>query len=84
MRNKNVRGIQLSQYVTSWVKSGGTLEKGMRNGASGFKDWLQLFTIGGEFLTRSEVDRIFTYAMTGDTDLEGIAKGYLNAFASKD
>lgn len=77
------QGIYYSQYIASWVKSGGNFEREVIRDESGhiedivwlgeFRGWLR--SIG---LPENEVYEIATLADNGKLELEESAKAYLN------
>lgn len=75
--NKIIRGIHISRYVASWVKSGGTLACRGKNDAVDFRRWLKSLIIDGERLTDEEVRQVYNYATNGKLELEEDAKRFI-------
>lgn len=75
--NKIVRGIHMSRYVASWIKSGGTFDWNLLDGEVEFKAWLGTLIIDGEHLTEEEKQQICNYADNGKLELETSAKMFL-------
>lgn len=77
LENKIVRGIHISRYVASWMKSGGTFTQSPLNGRGAFRKWLGTFRIDGVCLTEDEKQQICNYADNGKLELETSAKMFL-------
>ena len=75
--NKIVRGIHMSRYIASWMKSGGTFTRNLWNGEVAFRAWLGTLIIDGDRLTEDEIREIRNYADNGKLELETSAKLFL-------
>ena len=76
--NTKIKGIHISRYMASWIKEGG--------GTFGpkFRKWLESirFDAGTEnesCLTKSEVDRICSFAKSGKAELESDAFRFIES-----
>ena len=82
--NKLIRGIPVSIYVASWYMAGGKtrtykikFDQIAENHAERMKDWLRTLVIGSEHLTEDEVNYIYDYARTGNSELKESAWQFL-------
>lgn len=82
--NVKIKGIHISRYIASWIKSGGTMKRYLntsdpskRRIESYFADWLRLLVIDGERLTEEEVLRIAYFAENGKLELEHSAEEFI-------
>ena len=82
LENKIVRGIHISRYIASWMKSGGTFDRSPWCGEIAFKAWLGTLVIDGEHLTEDEKRQICNYADNGKLELETSAKLFLRQCAN--
>ena len=65
-----IKGCHTSRFISSWVRSGGTLNR--RHGEDDFREWLE--SLG---LSKEEVDHIRYLASNGKMELEQDAKQFI-------
>lgn len=81
--NKIIRGIYATQYVASWVKTGGQLGghiyiKGkLYSDIQLFRQWLETLIINDGKLTEDEIRIIINLADDGKLELEESAKRFI-------
>lgn len=78
--NKLIKGIYISRYIASWIKSGGQIGYAARRlgQTNSFMNWLRTLVIDGEHLTEEEIWRIYNFAMNGKLELEDSAEKFIN------
>lgn len=73
--NKTKCGIEVTRFIASWVKVGGTLRTG--EDYENFEDWLRTLKIDGKNLSEEDVKHITNLATCGKMELEYLAKEFL-------
>ena len=78
--NELIKGIYISRYIASWIKSGGQIGYAARclGQTNNFMNWLRTLVIDGEHLTEDEIWRIYSFATNGKLELEDSAKKFIN------
>jgi len=80
--NKIIRGIHISRFIMSWIRSGGVF--GIRDGYGEFHKWLKTLVINGTILSDDEITDIMMIARNGKLELEVSAKKFIQDNAQKD
>lgn len=70
-KNEKIRGVHVSRYIMSWVRSGGQLSS-IGEGYDNFSDWLKTLD-----LSENERDCILDLAKCGKMEFEVSAKSFI-------
>ena len=73
--NKLIKGIHITRFVASWVRSGGKLTN--RFGYDEFRQWLESLEINESKLSEEEIYDIMYIAQNGKLELEISAKQFI-------